>query len=207
MGYNPICAKCPFDLSDRKCMNEKGRAPADCPTENFAEKRNEIIRQYTENDMFDFYLASSDSGGKIKTRIQETLDVAQKMRYKKIGIAFCSGLRNEAGKISRFFEMKGFKVASVICKCGSILKKEIDSKASGKDGEKSFCNPCLQAAALNKAETEWNIVVGLCVGHDSIFMKYSDAMCTVLAAKDKVTGHNPLGPVYTMDSYYSFLKK
>jgi len=63
-----------------------------------------------------------------------------------------------------------------------------------------------QAFVLNDAETEFNIMLGLCVGHDSLFMRYSDAPCTVLAVKDRVTGHNPLAALYTLNSYYRALK-
>ena len=33
----------------------------------------------------------------------------------------------------------------------------------------------LQARLLNQAHTELNVVIGLCVGHDSLFYKYSNA--------------------------------
>ena len=36
-------------------------------------------------------------------------------------------------------------------------------------------------------------------------MKYSNAPCTVLAAKDRLLGHNPLAAIYTIDSYYRSL--
>jgi uncharacterized metal-binding protein len=58
----------------------------------------------------------------------------------------------------------------------------------------------------NDEQTEFNIVMGLCVGHDSLFLKYSNAPCTVLAAKDRLLGHNPLAAIYTIDSYYRSLK-
>jgi uncharacterized metal-binding protein len=48
--------------------------------------------------------------------------------------------------------------------------------------------------------------MGLCVGHDSLFLKYSNALCTVLAAKDRLLGHNPLAAIYTIESYYRSLK-
>jgi len=51
----------------------------------------------------------------------------------------------------------------------------------------------------NDEQTEFNIVMGLCVGHDSLFLKYSNAPCTVLAAKDRLLGHNPLAAIYTVD--------
>ena len=52
-----------------------------------------------------------------------------------------------------------------------------------------------------------NVVLGLCVGHDALFLKRATAFTTVLAAKDRVTGHNPLAAVYTVHSYYRKLKK
>jgi len=65
-----------------------------------------------------------------------------------------------------------------------------------------MCNPITQAEFLNKEKTDLNIVIGLCVGHDSLFMKYSEAPVTVLAVKDRVLAHNPLGAVYLADSHY-----
>jgi len=63
----------------------------------------------------------------------------------------------------------------------------------------------MQANLLNDAETDFNILVGLCVGHDSLFFKYSDAMTTVLIAKDRVLGHNPAAALYTTSTYYARL--
>ena len=65
-----------------------------------------------------------------------------------------------------------------------------------------MCNPIAQAKLLNKAETELNICLGLCVGHDSMFYKYSDALVTTLVAKDRVTGHSPAAAIYCADSYF-----
>ena len=44
--------------------------------------------------------------------------------------------------------------------------------------------------------------MGLCVGHDSLFFRHSEAPVTVLAVKDRVLGHNPLAAVYLADGYY-----
>jgi uncharacterized metal-binding protein len=49
-------------------------------------------------------------------------------------------------------------------------------------------------------------LIGLCVGHDSLFFKHSDAPVTVLVAKDRVLGHNPVAALYTSHSYYRRLK-
>jgi uncharacterized metal-binding protein len=70
-----------------------------------------------------------------------------------------------------------------------------------------MCSPIVQAALLNEEKTDFNILVGLCVGHDSLFFKYSHALVTVLVAKDRVTGHNPAAALYTSDTYYARLRK
>ena len=69
-----------------------------------------------------------------------------------------------------------------------------------------MCNPIAQALILNEAQTEFNVVLGLCVGHDSLFLKYAEAPCTMLAVKDRLLGHNPLAAIYTIESYYRSLK-
>lgn len=68
-----------------------------------------------------------------------------------------------------------------------------------------MCNPILQAQMLNKEHTDINIVMGLCVGHDSLFYKYADALTTTLVTKDRVLGHNPVAALNTVDSYYKKL--
>ena len=70
-------------------------------------------------------------------------------------------------------------------------------------GFEAMCNPAAQAMLLNKEQTELNIILGLCVGHDTLFIKNSDAPITVLTVKDRVTGHNPLAAVYASHYFES----
>jgi len=69
----------------------------------------------------------------------------------------------------------------------------------------NICNPIMQAQILNRSETDFNIVMGLCVGHDSLFYKYAEALTTTTVVKDRVTGHNPVAPLYTCHSFYKKL--
>jgi hypothetical protein len=69
------------------------------------------------------------------------------------------------------------------------------------------CNPVMQAELLNQAGTDLNVVMGLCVGHDSLFYKYSEALVTTLVAKDRVLAHNPAGALYQAGAYYKKLLK
>jgi uncharacterized metal-binding protein len=127
-----------------------------------------------------------------------------------LGIAFCAGLHEEARTLAAILEAQGFEVVSVVCKVGATPKEAIGLL----DGEKvrmgefeSMCSPIAQAAVLNAERAEFNIMVGLCVGHDSLFLKYAAAPCTVLVAKDRVLAHAPAAALHTAGSYYPWLKE
>ena len=47
------------------------------------------------------------------------------------------------------------------------------------------------------------MIVGLCVGHDSLFIRHSKGLVTTLVAKDRVLAHNPVGALQLADTYYS----
>jgi len=217
------CAKCVFDLSDRLCKVEDGKKIPGCPTHNKADILQKSMGEYKKPEISEFARQSSiqESEGyldknlgyarvkPIKPRILEIIEFASKMNYKCLGLAFCIGLRKEALIVEKIFSDKGFDVISVVCKVGRVPKEEIDVCDHQKITQGSFetmCNPIMQALVLNDGKTDFNILLGLCVGHDSLFMKYSDALCTVLAVKDRLLGHNPLAAIYNIDSYYRYLK-
>jgi uncharacterized metal-binding protein len=139
------------------------------------------------------------------TRVEEIMDFARRSGYRRLGVAFCIGLKREAAVFARVLRANGFSVDSVACKNGSLPKEDLglgeDDKVSPGEYE-PMCNPIGQAQALERTGTELNVLIGLCVGHDSLFMKHSAAPVTVLAAKDRVLGHNPLAALYLADGYY-----
>lgn len=193
--YN--CALC----SIHACSSGKlDNAPKNCPC--VSEKMDSIKSLYN-SDKENYKIAQASSlvvseGYGEKTRLEETIAFAQKCGYKKIGLAFCIGLVNESKIVSKVLSYNGFNVSSVICKNGHISRGLIDINNT----KVAMCNPIGQAMFLNETKTELNIVLGLCVGHDSLFIKYSDAPVTVFAVKDRVLCHNPLAVVYQADSYY-----
>ncbi|MBN1125678.1 MAG: DUF1847 domain-containing protein [Sedimentisphaerales bacterium] len=130
-----------------------------------------------------------------ETRINETILFAEKLGCKKIGLAFCIGLSNEAKILEEIFS-KHFEVVSVCCKVGGIDKKKFILHQIAPQAKEIMCNPAGQATLLNEAGTELNIICGLCVGHDAIFAKVSDAPVTTLIVKDRVLAHNPAAAVY-----------
>lgn len=136
------------------------------------------------------------------TRVQEIMDYAKRMGAKKLGIATCVGLIREARMLAKIFRAHGFEVYGAACKVGCIPKHEVGIPVKCEELGRNTCNPILQAKLLNDAHTDLNVVVGLCVGHDSLFYKYSEALVTTAVTKDRVLGHNPAAALYTAQGYY-----
>lgn len=128
-------------------------------------------------------------------RLQEIMLFAKEAGFKKLGMAFCIGLAEEARVIDGILA-KEFDITSVCCKLSAIDKRTFGLEQINPDSEEVMCNPAGQADILNRAGTELNIICGLCVGHDAIFSLKSEAPVTTLIAKDRVLAHNPVGAVY-----------
>jgi uncharacterized metal-binding protein len=212
------CAKC--GIKNKICRSPEGQGPAFCPTLHRKEVIGKATEEYAKPDILKLAHEASiqeaecyiNRGVKAyvlhptKPRVQEVCEFAQKMGYRRLGIAFCAGLHSEALSLTQILAAQGFEVISVVCKAGGTPKEQIGIKEEEKIriGEfESMCSPIAQAAILNEEKTDFNILLGLCVGHDSLFLKYSKAYCTVLVAKDRVLAHNPCAALYTAGSYYA----
>ncbi len=215
------CGECMHEK--RYCRQADGKHIEDCATINHPAEIEAAKREYEKEDILAFARAASlqeracygDCPGKegvkmpLKPRIVEIIEFCRRMGYTKLGVAFCGGLHKEASVFCKILKSEGFEVVSAMCKVGQVDKSFIGVDDEGKicgGGPETMCNPIGQAKILNAEKTQFNILVGLCVGHDSLFLKYSDAMCTVFVAKDRLMGHNPLAAIYTSDSYYKYLK-
>jgi len=133
------------------------------------------------------------------TRVEELIMYCKRRNYKKIGIAFCVGLSNEVLTLVKILRSKGFKTYSACCKIGGISKQEIGIKHADIKHD-AICNPHLQAQILNESQTDFNIIFGLCIGHDAEFTQSSKAPVSTLVVKDRVLAHNPIGALYS--NYY-----
>ena len=221
--YLPQCALC--SVKDKICSQEDGHGPESCPTINLNRVIRDSLAHYERPHIRTFARCATIQEGEcyanrglqdpyvlhpVKTRIQETIEFSHKMGFRRLGIAFCGGLRDEARILAEVLKDQAFEVASVICMVGRTPKEflGIDEGQKVHVGKfESMCSPITQAAVLNRVKTDFNIVFGLCVGHDSLFMRYSDALCTVLVAKDRVAGHNPLAALNLHKSYYRRLRE
>jgi uncharacterized metal-binding protein len=140
------------------------------------------------------------------TRVEEICQFATRMGFRKVGIAMCISFVDLARVFSAILESHGLEVVSVACKNGGIPKEEIGLKDEEKIRPGTFeamCNPISQAELLNRAGCELNVIMGLCVGHDSLFTKHSAGLVTTLVTKDRVLAHNPVGALHLAETYFS----
>jgi len=216
----PACAQC--SVKDKMCVKQEGSGPDFCPTKTQDKIVQSALKKYQDPEILRFAHAASVQEAECyvrreekpfvlrptKTRVEEVMEFAQRMGYRKLGVAFCNGLAREAGTFARILEQNGFEVVSVNCKVGRVEKEFLGLKDAQKvkvGCPESMCNPISQAEILNEAGTEFNVLLGLCVGHDSLFLKNAKAFTTVLVVKDRVLGHNSVAALYGAHSYFQRL--
>ncbi len=201
------CALCGGKYCESGDPDKTEKMPANCPSKD-EEYINEAKNAY--QDPADHVIARCSAlvekeGYCQKTRVEETIDFAKKCGFQRLGLAFCVGFSREAAILTKILKHHGFFVESAVCKSGSIPKEFLNLTEEEKLSPGSFepmCNPIGQAIMLNRAKTDLNIVLGLCIGHDSLFIKHAEAPVTVLAVKDRVLAHNPVAALYLSEGYY-----
>ena len=206
---DPGCAYCPPTVRACRVGEDEERGPGFCPSKVNPDGM-EAARQKYEDP---FYCRVAQESARVEaegyckwTRVEEICEFAKKMEFGKIGIATCISFVDHANTLSQILESHGFEVASAACKHDGIPKEDIGLKDHEKirpGGHESMCNPISQAQLLNDAGGQLNVVLGLCIGHDSLFFKHSKGLATTLVAKDRVLAHNPVGALALADTYYS----
>ncbi len=178
--------------------------PKGIPPYCLATRSHEIIErtktEYPTPDVIDIYKASGvvvANGSPRWPRIQEAIEFAKELKLSKIGFASCVALIRELGLITELFIGAGLDVSSVACQIGRVSPRARGVVVDFKDIRGLFCNPIAQAEILNSEGTELNFILGLCLGHDILFTRYSKAPVSTLIVKDRVTGHNPVAALYS----------
>lgn len=201
------CANCGV----LNCAKRDAQYPEFCLTTNFdPEELEEIQKLYLEDEENNkISVISAEIEGEFYcryTRVEEIIEFAKRMGFHKIGIATCFGLIEETRIFAQILKKNGLEPYAALCKVGALNKTDIGVREefTEKTGN-SMCNPIMQAKLLEKAGTELNVIVGLCVGHDSLFYKYTNTLTTTLITKDRVLAHNPVGALYQTKAYYKKL--
>jgi uncharacterized metal-binding protein len=210
VGQVPQCVKC----VTARCWHPdvEGAFPVFCPSQKYSEIKLETIKKKkTDKETRRITLAVEDviirgdvRGNSKWTRIEEVMELAGVLEFRRLGLAFCVGLKEEARILADILEKNNFQVVSVCCMAGGPTRKELGVRET-KYLPSIVCNPLMQAEVLNNEKTELNIMVGLCVGHDMLFIRNSKAYVIPLIVKDRVLGHNPVAALYTAETYYKKL--
>jgi uncharacterized metal-binding protein len=90
-------------------------------------------------------------------------------------------MAREARLAGRFFESRGLGVV-------------LPDRTPG-------CDPVGQAADLALEGTQLNVIAGMCVGHDTLFIRHSRSPVTSLVVRDRRLAHNPAAALYTREGY------
>lgn len=198
-----------IDCSTKGCDGKGGRRPDFCLTDHMPEGLLEgSLEHYRDGEEARILrtAATVEHDGYLKwCRVQETMEFARRMGYTRIGIATCVGLLRESRTLASILRANGFEVYGAGCKAGMVCKTDVGIDPECCEIGPNTCNPILQAEVLNREGTQLNIVMGLCVGHDCLFNRHSEAPVTTLVAKDRVLANNPCGALYTAESYYKRL--
>jgi uncharacterized metal-binding protein len=206
---DPACAYCPPRVRACRQGEADARGPGFCPGKVDPGTQACARTEYQDPETRRIAQESArvEAEGYCRwTRVEEIVQFARRMGFRKIGIANCISFVDDAYVLSGILESHGFEVVSVACKNGNIPKEEIgltDSEKVRPGQFEALCNPIAQAELLAAHGCELNVVMGLCVGHDSLFFQHAKGLSTVLVAKDRVLGHNPVAALHLADSYYS----
>lgn len=213
---NPLtetgCCQC----KAKACQNNSEHLPEACVTTSLKSALiHESTSAYAENPstVQIMHTAAEIEGqfyGKL-TRVEETIEFIKRMGYQKVGIASCAGLSSETQVFSTLLTHHQIPHFGALCKVGAADKSLVgipkENRVRPDKQYEAMCNPILQAAALKEQQTDFNILIGLCVGHDVLFSMHTETPMTTLIVKDRVTCHHPAAPLYHVNGYYNRLKK
>lgn len=201
------CADCRAQV----CATKKGEYPEFCPTKALGCEDIEEAASIYDDDPFALKVMQVASAVSVEAfsrrwcRVEETLDFFRRMGWKRIGIASCAGLNEEASIFAKILRAQGFEPYGICCKVGSIPKARFDALENCCDFGAVSCNPIMQAKLLEDAQCDANVIIGLCVGHDMLFSAHSAAPVTTLVVKDRAMFHNSVGALYAArgSSFYN----
>lgn len=177
------CTTC----EDRVCRKQQ----TSCDRESFV--KSEIIEQYQDVSHSEIVKAAAElvDSGRAGTlsRMEEIIEFAKRMKYQKIGIAYCYGMEQYAKEIESILTDEWFEVSAVSCSVGGLKQSEVNTASCI---HKVSCNPLGQAEQLNAEKVDLTLVVGICMGHEILLNRNLGMDFTTLVVKDRKNNHAPL---------------
>jgi uncharacterized metal-binding protein len=115
------------------------------------------------------------------TRIREIAEYAKKLGVEQIGIAHCVDMSREANLAAEYLESR------------SLLPLLPPLPTT--------CDPLRQVEFFSTHGTELNVIAGMCVAHEALYISASEKPVISLVARDLRLRHNPVAALYTSASY------
>lgn len=173
------------------CKAKHCRSLNDCNAGQFSTV--EVMEQYWQPDNQEVVQSAAqlvDHGraGSL-SRLQEIIEFAKSMKYRRIGLAYCYGMESEAIGVKTFLQRNELKAFGISCTAGAMGQDQINQQSVI---ENVSCNPLAQAQQLNAEKPDLVVVMGLCLGHDILFHQHIKLPVTTLVVKDRVNEHNPM---------------
>jgi uncharacterized metal-binding protein len=109
------------------------------------------------------------------------VEFSRNMGYRKLGLAHCPDVGTVASRAAGFLRENDLE---------PVLPPKTEA-----------CAPVDQATFFAEEETDFNVLAGMCVGHEAVFLKHSHVPATALVARDTRLRHNPAAALYTSRSY------
>ncbi|MGD2215279.1 MAG: DUF1847 domain-containing protein [Gemmatimonadales bacterium] len=172
------CAKC------KSFVCRAGRAdavPEDCPMRGDFPAFGDLYRTPEQQRLAQRSALVEALGYCRWTRLREIAEFATRMEYERLGIGYCPDMAREALLAALYFR-------------DQMLEARLPPQTLD-------CDPLGQAQLFTHEATQLNVIAGMCVGHEAIFIRASRAPVTSLVARDERFSHNPAASLYTADSY------
>lgn len=188
-----ICKKqgCWTDASEKD-------VPVYCQASNYNTEIKRSDKEYQKEENIRIYEAAcivgSENNG-FRPRIEEAFHFAKQLNVGKVGFAACTAFENEIAVLTQYFNAGGIETVCVGCQIGRSTAADRDLPELNQYINQT-CHPIAQAEILNSENTGLNFIVGLCLGHDILFTKYSRAPVSTLIVKDRMMGNNPAAVLY-----------
>ncbi len=178
--------------------DDEEKIPKYCQANKFLDEIEVSKGEYQKTSNMGIYEAACVVGAEndgFRPRIEEVLHFTKHLHLAKVGFATCNAFEKEMRTLEKLFSREGLDVVCAACQIGWVTAEERGVPKLG-DYVNSTCNPIAQAKILNREQTEINFIIGLCLGHDILFTRYSKAPVSTLIVKDRMTGNNPAAALY-----------
>ena len=173
------------------CKTKKCKTLKSCGAENFVKEK--LITEYAKpnNQLLIQSAAELVDNGKAGNlnRLQEVTEFIKIMNYKKVGLAYCYGMENDAKLVKDLFANENIKLSNVACSIGGVSQNSINENCSIFNVS---CNPIGQAFQLNSEGVDLTLIMGICLGHDILLQRNLKSDFTTITVKDRVFKNNPL---------------